>query len=165
MMGGTMAGMLSPWGDPVPAWTGAVGFTTLGAWFAATVLRGNRSSGTAPHLAISSAAMALMYLTHGQHAGPPGASGSGLHAGHGSAGAPSLIVLPLALALAGYFVWHAWTCVDRAVDAVDNAPDKARAATTSPGTVATRTRLATRMEPVAHGVMSALMAAMFLGAV
>jgi 4-hydroxybenzoate polyprenyltransferase len=161
-MGVAMAGMLSPWGDPVPAWTGAVGFTVLGAGFAATALRGDRSSGTAPHLAISSAATALMYLTHGHHVGPPGASGSGLHAGHGGAGAPSLIVLPLALVLAGYFVWHAWACVDRAVD---KAPDRARAATTSPRTVVTRTRLATRMEPVAHGVMSALMATMFLGAV
>ena len=158
VMGIAMAGMVSPWGDPVPVWTGAVGFTVLGAWFAATVLRGDRSNGTARHLAISSAAMVLMYLMHGHHTGPPGAAGSGLHAGYGGTDASSLVVLPLALALVVYFVWHTWTCVDRAVD-------KARAATTAPGTVAVRNRLATRIEPVAHGVMSALMAAMFLGAV
>ena len=38
-MGVAMAGMFSPWGDPVPVWIGAVGFTVLGAWFAALGLR------------------------------------------------------------------------------------------------------------------------------
>ena len=39
-MGVAMAGMFSPWGDPVPARAGIVAFSVLGAWFAALVLRG-----------------------------------------------------------------------------------------------------------------------------
>ena len=150
-MGVAMAGMFSPWGDPLPAWTGIVGFTVLGAWFAAAVLRRDRAATTAQHLAISCAAMVVMYLMHGHH---EAAAGSGHHAGHaGMGGGPNLAVLPLALVLAGYFVWHTWTCVDRA-----------RVTPGSPGGT-TRTRPAVRVEPVAHGVMSALMAAMFLGVV
>ena len=164
VMGLAMAGMLWPWGDPVPGWSGVLGFTVIGAWFAARVLRGDRSSAggsgaTARHLAISSAAMVLMYLVHGHHTGPSGAAGSGPHAGQAVSGGANLVVLPLALVLAGYFVWHTWTCVDRARAGTRVHGSGAH----EPG--ATRTRPSVRMEPVAHGVMSALMAAMFLGVV
>jgi hypothetical protein len=156
VMGGAMAGMLSPWGDPLPVWLGAGGFAVLGAWFAATVLRGVRDDGSAVHLAISSAAMVLMYLTH-HHAAAAGAPASGPHAGHAMSGGPTdLLVLPLALLLAGYFVWHTWSCVDR-VRSARAAPCD------TPRTTTTRSRV--RAEPVLHGMMSALMAAMFLGAV
>ena len=57
---------------------------------------------------------------------------------------------PADLVLATYFVWHAWTCAERV-----RTPGAACGAST----VAVRTRSA----PIAHGVMSALMAAMFLG--
>jgi Domain of unknown function (DUF5134) len=157
-VGVAMAAMLSPWGDPLPAWTGVVGFTAIAAWFAVTARRGVRSTATARHLAISSAALVVMYLVHGHGADMAGATTAGPHAGHGVSGSVGLVVVPLILVLAGYFVWHTWTCVE-----------KARAATGSPRAAAvpagTRTGLATRIEPVAHGAMSALMAAMFLGAV
>jgi Domain of unknown function (DUF5134) len=154
VMGVAMAGMFSPWGDPLPAWAGAVGFAVLGAWFVAAVLRGARDQ--AVHLAISSAAMVLMYLTHHHGATAAGAPGSGPHAGHvmTGGGPTGLLVMPLTLVLAGYFVWHAWTCVDRA-----------RCTRTGPDSAARATATRPRVEPVVHGVMSALMAAMFLGVV
>ena len=169
-MGVGMAGMFAPWGDPVPAWLGTATFTVLGAWFAASALRGAR--GAAVHLAISAAAMVLMYLTH--HGAPAGATAAGGHAGHHSGGgAAGTAVLPVALLLAGYFAWHAWTCVDRArtsrptppgptppgatpQDAVVDAADAA-------GATAVRSRVG--VEPLAHATMSVLMAAMFLGVV
>jgi len=165
VMGVAMAGMFSPWGDPVPAWTGVVGFSVIGAWFVALVLRGDRSGHAAPHLAVSSAAMVLMYLLH--PAAAADGAGFGAHAGHhgahGGAAVPTLVALPLALLLAGYFAWHTWNCVERC-----RTPRPRESARTGarvgrnwpPGggfPVA-------RAEPVAHGVMSALMAAMFLGA-
>lgn len=161
VMGVAMAGMFSPWGDPVPGWIGAVLFTVLGAWFVAAALRRHRIGWAAHHLAISSVAMVLMYLMHHRPDGPPGAAGSGAHAGHAMAGggAASLVVMPLALVLAGYFVWHTWTCVERS-----RAP-LAACSTTEPTAVRTAVRNTARIEPVAHGVMSALMAAMFLSAI
>ena len=169
VMGVAMAAMFSPWGDPVPAWVGAAGFTVLGAWFVAAVLRRDRSRGTAQHLAISSVAMVLMYLMHQHHSavasGTATGAATGPHAGHlaGSGSAAGLVVLPLALVLAGYFVWHTWTCVERS-----RATAAGPASTPAPGTAppAGRTAWTTaRVEPVAHGVMSALMAAMFLLAI
>ena len=161
VMGVAMAGMFSPWGDPVPAWIGIVGFSVLGAWFAALVLRGDRSGHAAPHLAISSAAMVLMYLLHPSAAadGP----GSGAHVGHHGGTVPTLIVIPLALLLAGYFAWHTWNCVERCRTPRprESAGSGARVGRNWPTSAALR---AARAEPLAHGVMSALMAAMFLGA-
>jgi hypothetical protein len=151
-MGVGMAGMFSPWGDPLPARLGLAAFAVLGAWFAAAALRGDRADDGAVHLAVSSAAMALMYLLHG-HAAPagPGAAG-GPHAGHVAAGgAAGLVVTPLALLLAGYFGWHAWICVHQARGPAGGAA----------GAVAVRA--GTRAEPLVHGAMSVLMAAMFLG--
>jgi Domain of unknown function (DUF5134) len=158
-MGVAMAGMLSPWGDPVPPWTGVVAFALIGAWFAAVVLRRGRTRRTARHLMISSAAMVLMYLLHEQPGVGSAGPGAG-HAGHPALGgsAADLIVMPVSLVLAGYFVWHTWTCVEHS-RAGDEPPSARRSAT--PQAVVGRVRV----EPVAHGVMSALMAAMFLGAV
>ena len=92
-----MAGMFSPWGDPVPPGPGAVAFATAAVWFAFRAVR-RRSP---PHVAVATAAMALMYLDGG---------GTG-HAGHGSGG---LLPVALAVAAAGYFGWHAWVSVERA---------------------------------------------------
>jgi putative Mn2+ efflux pump MntP len=164
VMGLAMAGMFSPWGDPVPGWIGAVLFTVLGAWFVAAALSRHRIGRAAHHLAISSVAMVLMYLMNHHAGGASGTAGSGAHAGHAMAGGgtASLLVMPLALVLAGYFVWHTWTCVERCRSAV--APCSTGSET---GAIAGRTsaRNTARIEPVAHGVMSALMAAMFLSAI
>ena len=75
----------------------------------------------------------------------------GLPGSGGVSGVSGVLFVVLSLVLAGYFVWHAWTCTERHAD-----PEP---------TVAVRTRTATRVAPVAHAVMSAAMAAMFLGAV
>jgi hypothetical protein len=145
-MSAAMAGMFSPWGDPVPRWTGVAGFAVVGAWFGALALR--RAGRPATHLTISSAAMVLMYLLHG-HSAVSGGAAAGAHAGHTAAGGGiELVLVPFALVLAGYFAWHTWTCVDRC------RADAPRAA-----------RSSARVEPVAHGLMSALMATMFLGAI
>jgi hypothetical protein len=92
-----MAGMFSPWGDPVPPGPGAVLFGSAAAWFAVRAVRGSAP----PHVAVATAAMALMYL---------GTSAGG-HAGHGSGG---LLAVVVALAAAGYFGWHAWVSAERA---------------------------------------------------
>jgi hypothetical protein len=159
VMSVAMAGMFSPWGDPVPTWAGIVAFSVLGAWFAALVLRGDRSRHAAPHLAISSAAMVVMYLLHPAAAGSGPEAPAGHHGTHGGA-VPTLVALPLALLLAGYFAWHTWNCVERC-RSPRPAPPAARVGKNRPPSVASRTA---RAEPLAHGVMSALMAAMFLGA-
>ena len=158
VMGVAMAGMFSPWGDPVPGWIGAVLFTVLGAWFVAAAVRRDRIGRAAHHLAISSVAMVLMYLLHHRPDGASGGAASGGHAGHvmGGAGTTGLLVMPLALVLAGYFVWHTWTCVERSRAPVPTCPT---------GTAQADARTTARLEPVAHGVMSALMAAMFLTAI
>ena len=158
VMGVAMAGMFSPWGDPVPGWIGAVLFTVLGAWFVAAAVRRDRIGRAAHHLAISSVAMVLMYLMHHRPDGASGGAASGGHAGHVMAGAGTtgLLVMPLALVLAGYFVWHTWTCVERS---------RAPVPTCSTGTAQADVKTTARLEPVAHGVMSALMAAMFLTAI
>jgi hypothetical protein len=145
-MGVAMAGMFSPCGDPVPAWAGALGFTVVGAWFAALVLRGDPSARGALHLAIASGGTALMYLLHRHPAAPVPGDG---HATGG--GVPVLLVVPLALLLAGYFGWHVWTCVERY-----------QAAGRTDGCSGSRAGAPRSAEPVAHGVMSALMAGMLL---
>ena len=154
VMGLAMAGMLSPWGNPVPAWAGAAMFAVSGAWFASVALRQGPDRADARHLTIASAAMVVMYLA-GAHSAPDAPAGGG-HAAHGAAaggggGLSSVLIVGLSLVLAGYFVWHAWTCTEHV---------RKHGSTSS---VAIRTRRMTRAAPVAHGVMSALMAAMFLG--
>lgn len=154
-MGVAMAGMFAPWGDPVPTWLGVGGFTLLGMWFTALGLRRDRAVHTARHLTISSAAMVLMYVMHGRPETPPGGTGAGGHAAHTAAdgGATGLVALLLTLVLAGYFAWHTWACVDRSRSAA--GADGPRSAVRTPA----------RVEHVAHGTMSALMAAMFLGVI
>jgi len=159
VMGLAMAAMLSPWGDPVPAWAGAVAFAASGSWFALIALGAGPARTEARHLAIASAAMVVMYLTSAYSADAAGGPAGGGHAAHGLPGSggvhgvSGVLLVALSLVLAGYFVWHAWTCTERTrVPVADPEP-----------TVALRTRTAARVAPVAHAVMSAAMAAMFLG--
>ena len=103
-------------------------------------------------LVLSTAAVAVGAGAHSALDAPAG----GGHAAHGAAaggggGLSSVLIVGLSLVLAGYFVWHAWTCTEHV---------RKHGSTSS---VAVRTRRMTRAAPVAHGVMSALMAAMFLG--
>jgi len=158
-MGVAMAGMFAPWGDPVPMWVGVGAFTLLGTWFTALGLRRDGATRTARHLTISSAAMVLMYVMHGRSGTSPGGAGAGGHAAHTAAdgGATSLVALLLTLVLAGYFAWHTWTCVERSRSATS-----ADAPTAGPRSAV---RTPARVEHVAHGTMSALMAAMFLGVI
>jgi hypothetical protein len=146
LMGVGMAGMLSPWGDPLPAEAGAAAFTVLGAWYATQALRGRMPPATGPHLAISSVAMVLMYLVHR----PAAIAATYFHDVHGApvdGGLRALAGLPLTLLLAGYFAWHTVRCVERS---------RLRDGGKVP--------VGTRAEPVAHGMTSALMAVMFLTA-
>ncbi|MEN3264916.1 DUF5134 domain-containing protein [Pseudonocardia sp.] len=159
-----MAGMFWPGGDPVPAGAGVVIFAVLGSWFAAVRLRRGRSAtGGATHLTIGSAAMTLMYLEHG-HGGSDAAGGHAGHAGHGAVAQnvepsnPALVAL--ALLLTGYFAWHTWACIG-----LLNQRHAAAGTAAGGSGVLTRERLAVDAEPIAHIVMSALMAVMFLGIV
>lgn len=158
-MGVAMAAMFAPWGDLVPMWVGVGGFTVIGAWFATLALRRDRATRTARHLTISSAAMVLMYVMHRHPSTAPSGASAGEHAAHTAVdgGAADLVVLLLTLVLAGYFAWHTWTCVDRSrsVTGTHALGDGPRSAVRTPA----------RVEHVAHGTMSALMAAMFLGVI
>ena len=150
VMGLAMGGMFSPLGDPVPAVVGVLTFAAIAGWFAARVLRRQPPVAQAGHVVVASVAMVLMYVTqHGAALG--GGAGSG-HAGHATAsagpavdGTESPVAMALALALTGYFVWHAWDSGIR------------RWSAARPSTVWS--------VPAAHVVLSGLMAVMCLGAV
>jgi Domain of unknown function (DUF5134) len=156
LMGLGMAGMFSPWGDPVPPVAGAAVFGAAAAWFLARLLRtGGSDEGL--HLVVGPAAMVLMYLT----AAPSEATPSDAHAGHaGHTGAvtsaPGGWLVPVvALVLAGYFAWYAWHVLCH--------PEGSRLeeAGTAAGGTAVDVR-AIGIEPVAHAVLSAAMATMFV---
>jgi hypothetical protein len=149
LMGVAMAGMFSPWGDPVPPAAGVVVFGLVAAWFAAVRLnRGGSGVDAATHTAIAAAAMVLMYLWHQPGAEPVAAGGSGhAHHGGGATGSAGVLVVVASLLLGAYFVWHAWMCARD----VEDAPGSA-------------VRVRRRVEAAAHPLMSALMAVMFLGA-
>lgn len=147
LMGLGMAGMFSPWGDPTPPMLGAAVFAVAAAWFLAQRLRSGASD-DGLHLVVGPAAMVLMYLTAPAAGSAPGGGHAG-HAGHAAAtgGTVGSFVPVVALALAGYFVWHAWHVL--------RSPDAAAVGDTA---VAARVGI----EPLAHAVLSALMAIMFL---
>jgi hypothetical protein len=152
VMGLAMGGMFSPLGDPVPAPLGLLTFAVIAAWFAARVLRRQPPVQQAGHVVVASVAMVLMYLT--QHGSAAAGSAGGGHAGHAAAaaahvgeGGGSPVAMVLALALTGYFVWHAW----------DSGIRSGIRRSTRPSTA--------RTEPAAHVVLSGLMALMCLGAV
>ena len=161
LMGLGMAGMFAPWGDPVPAWLGTAVFAMVAAWFGARYLRGQAAGAGGPeHLVLAPAAMVFMYLSMsgGSADGAQGVVGSG-HAAHaaGSTEGPTGTGLlgVLFLLVASYFVWHAWHSAGRLRIPVAAGPDGSAGGMSA----------AVRVEPVAHAVMSGLMATMFLLAV
>jgi hypothetical protein len=150
LMGAGMAAMFWPWVRPVPATAGALVFAVLGAWFAASRLRGGNGAGGAGHVAVGCAAMVVMYL--GISVQSPSAGNAG-HAGHlaASPGTAGLLTVVVGLALTGYFAWHAWETTGR----------KGRGPSAGGGTAVL---VRPRLETAAHLVLDVLMAVMFLGA-
>jgi hypothetical protein len=142
-MGLGMAAMFSPLGNPVPGAVWTVVFALAMAWFGGVVVRGRTFGGDAGHHAVGSGAMLLML-----------AAG---HSAHGRGGAGTLgVVSVAALALTGYFAWHALRCADGC-----------RRAEPTPGAVAVRTGVleAPHVAAAAQLVSAATMSVMLLGMV
>jgi hypothetical protein len=97
-MGIGMAAMFSPLGDPVPRQVWTAVFAVCAAWFAVLLLR--RREAAARHHVVGSAAMLFMI-------------GTGTHAGHEASAGGIGVGSVAAMALAGYFAWHALGCLDR----------------------------------------------------
>jgi len=139
-MGFAMAGMSSPWGDPVPVVAGALGFALAGAGCTAQAVQAGRSGYREPsHLAVACAAMVFMYVHPGH--------GDGSHA----VGAASVV----ALGLAAYFACRTWSCAVAAGVGTCPAP--------AASSVLTRTRSPSSVAARAQVAMGALMTVMFLG--
>lgn len=140
LMGLGMAAMFSPAADPVPAPVWTVVFAAGLAWFGAGARRSGTLGGDAGHHVVGSCAMLLML-----------AAGHGAHTGVASLAA---------LALTGYFAWHALRCVDRC---------RASGPVREPGGAAVAVRAEVRVfDPpqhaaAAHLVMAAAMTVMLLG--
>lgn len=114
-MGFGMAAMYSPLGDPVPDAVWLVVFAATGLWFAALAVRAGIGTRDAGYHVVCAVAMLFM-LTMGGH---DAVGGHGGHGGHGGIG-----LLPVAaLALAGFFAWHALRCGDRLLAAARGDAD------------------------------------------
>ncbi|WP_219413089.1 DUF5134 domain-containing protein [Pseudonocardia nigra] len=139
-----MAAMFSPLDDPLPqpVWTGA--FVLSAAWFGALVVRGGGLHGEAGHHVIGSAAMLFMLAAGHTHA---------------ATGIASVV----AIALTGYFAWHALRCADRC-RSLPAAPDGAGAPAVGLRTSVLALR-APQAAAAAHLVMAVAMAVMLLGMV
>jgi hypothetical protein len=98
-----MAAMASPLGDPVPepVWMGV--FVGFAAWFAALALRTRSADREAVHHVVGSGAMLFML----------GAEHTGGHAMVAPPGQLAVVVPVTAMALTGYFSWHALRCAER----------------------------------------------------
>jgi Domain of unknown function (DUF5134) len=149
-----MAAMASPLGDPVPepVWTGV--YVLIALWFTALVLRTRSTGGDAVHHVVGSGAM--LFMLAADHS-----------AGHPAHGHPVSGLVPVtAMALTGYFAWHALRCADRCRRAPDPAPC---AADPSPGALALRVPALSLRTPQAgaagHLVAAVAMSAMLLGMV
>jgi hypothetical protein len=142
-MGIGMAAMFSPLGNPVPGPVWTVVFALGVVWFGGAVLRSRTFGGEAGHHALGSGAMLLML-----------AAGHSAH-GHGAAGTLGLASVA-ALALAGYFAWHALRCADGC-----------RRPEPTPGTVTVRTGTleAPHVAAAAQLVTASAMSVMLLGMV
>jgi hypothetical protein len=166
LMGLGMAGMFSPWGDPVRPGAGALVFVVIAAWFGAQLLRTGRVGPTGSiHLVVGPAAMVLMYLTMGSM-GSGDMAGMTMadpaHAGHsmtmgGGGGSPLLSAV--SLGLVGYFAWYAWLLSASLRRPVAPTSNDATVAVAAPAVVTTRVVVG------AHVAMCVLMAVMFLGAI
>jgi hypothetical protein len=154
-MGLGMAAMASPLGDPVPGPVWPVVFVFCAAWFAAVwcyrALRRGTSGGDAVHHVVASGAMLFMLAVG--HRAP---------AVHGvDAVAPLGPVSVVAVALTGYFAWHALRCADRCRRSEPATAGAAALALRAPIRSITTPQLAA----AAHLVMAVVMAGMLLGLV
>jgi hypothetical protein len=152
-----MAAMASPLGDPVPqpVWTAV--YVLVAGWFAVLVLHTRAVGGDAVHHVVGSGAMLFML-------GVDHSAGHGVHAGHGGGPVSGLVPL-VAMALTGYFAWHALRCADRCRD--EPAPCAEHPGGDSGGEAAVRTLSlhAPRVGAVGHLVAAVAMSAMLLGMV
>jgi hypothetical protein len=142
-MGLGMAAMFSPLGNPVPGAVWTVVFALAMAWFGRVVVRSRTFGGDAGHHAVGSGAMLLML-----------AAG---HSAHGRGAVGTLgVVSVAALALTGYFAWHALRCADGC-----------RRPEPTPGAVAVRTGAleAPHVAAAAQLVTATTMSVMLLGMV
>jgi hypothetical protein len=153
-----MAAMASPLGDPVPepVWTAV--FVAVATWFAALAVRTRATDRDAVHHIVGSGAMLFMLAV--DH--------SGGHS-HGAAGELAGLVPVTAMALTGYFSWHALRCVDRCRKAPDSARCAGDGRSGGEGTVAQGTTTLSLHTPqagaVGHLVAAVAMSAMLLGMV
>jgi Domain of unknown function (DUF5134) len=144
-MGAGMAAMIWPLGNPVPGPVWTVVFALGIVWFGGAALRSRTFGADAAHHVVGSGAMLLML-----------AAGHSAH-GRGAAGTLGLASVA-ALALTGYFAWHALRCADGC-----RRPE----ATPGAGAVAVRTRAleTPQLAAAAQLVTAATMAVMLLGMV
>jgi hypothetical protein len=163
-MGIGMAAMFVPAADPVPrlVWVGV--FLVVAAWFAAAIIRTGSLLGDCGHHLIG--AVAMLYMLLGG-AATSGAVDHG-HAHHGDSGDAAAPMLPslIALAFAAWFISDVVGRLVRRTGDAGSAPESPGAVTgggrAAPNSV--RTGVA-RGAAVPEMVMSATMAAMFLGMV
>jgi hypothetical protein len=148
-----MAAMASPFGDPVPepVWTAV--YVLVAAWFAVLVLRTRSTGGDAVHHVVGSGAM--LFMLAADHSTGHGMSGGGAVLG---------LVPVTAMALTGYFAWHALRCADRCRGGPEPRSCEAKAAT-----LTLRSPVLSACTPQAgaagHLVAAVAMSAMLLGMV
>ncbi len=181
-MGVGMAAMFVPAADPLPQMVWVVIFLLVGAWFGPAVLRARSLLGDAGHHSVAAAAMLFMLLGHsGGSTAATGATGviDLEHTQHvGAAGAaPGLLLTVVALVFAAWFITDVIRRVthraptrlpiDSTAGTSVGADQPALKTRAAAGTaVAARSPLRVSRAPqmpVAHLVMSAAMAVMFLG--
>jgi Domain of unknown function (DUF5134) len=111
-----MAAMASPVGDPVPepVWTAM--FVVIAGWFTVLALHTRSADRETVHHVVGSGAMLFML--------PADHSAGHLPHDHPMSG----VVAVTAMALTGYFAWHALRCADRCRRAPEPAPSEGHAA-------------------------------------
>ena len=159
-----MAAMASPIGDPVPepVWTAV--FAGIAAWFAALALRTRATDRDVVHHVVGSGAMLFMLAV--EHSGHSSGPSMEIAMGHGAMGGPPGVVPLTAMALTGYFAYHALRCADRCRQAPEDAGCRGEARLATAGPAAPERTLALhtpRAGAIGHLVAAVAMSAMLLG--